>query len=237
MDYTLAILTHGRSRTLDATLRSFMTKVKPSPTRIIVHCDGGSDVQVPVLMGAERFIDSEQRGFCEATRRLWRWAGYPAKDVPEFTFWLEHDFIFLRPVDLAEIAYVLTEDKTLSQMSLMRNAVSREEIAAGGLFDLRGDDYERTATWFDRFKGDPGDLATAHDMYEREWLRHHAYFTTNPSLMRTEFMTWNQWPQDALPECEGRFGIDLVKRGFTFGVWGSGEPWVDHVGRRDGSGY
>jgi hypothetical protein len=225
MDYTLAVLTHGGSRTLDATLRSFIDKVKPHPARIIVYADGPvttwhSPMPPHTLVVAER-----QRGFCHATGRLWHWASDPDVEATEFTFWLEHDFVFLRPVDLADLATVLSDDKTLAQMQLMRTPVSREEIAAGGLFESRPDQYE------------PILAVHATSPEGPRWLRHRSYFTTNPSLMRTEFMTWNQWPDDGEPSCEGRFSIDLLQRGFSYGVWGSGEPWVEHTGRRDGFGY
>jgi hypothetical protein len=31
--------------------------------------------------------------------------------------------------------------------------------------------------------------------------------------------------------------MDLRELGFDFAVWGSGEPWVEHVGVRTGFGY
>ena len=62
-------------------------------------------------------------------------------------------------------------------------------------------------------------------------------FTTNPSLMRRQFMAENPWPAEYDQRCEGLFGIDLRERGYSFGAWGSGEPWVRHLGRRDRSGW
>jgi len=227
MDYTLAVLTHGRSRTLDATLRSFTDKVRPHPVRTILLHDGPRqrDIQAHGLTTEQRF-DSKQRGFCAATRKLWHWAGDPSDEATEFTFWLEHDFIFLRPVNLEPMAEVIAANKGLCQMQLMRGPVSIEEVNAGGLYQMREDDYTQM---------DSTPLTDEADA--RRWLQHTAYFTTNPSLMRTEWMMWNKWPDDDEPACEGRFSIGLVERGFYFGVWGSGEPWVDHVGHRDGFGY
>lgn len=227
MDYALAILTHGDSRYLNQTYESFIDKVKPRPSRILVYCDGPGEPDAwRRAAGAEHYFDSEQRGFCKATGRLWRWTS--ETDQP-YVFYLEHDFVFLRPVDLTELAYVLDDDAGLAQMQLMRTPVNAEEIAAGGLFESRRADYT-PRTW------EP--LTSEYDPEKnRSWLEHRAYFTTNPSLMGTEFMAANPWPDDDQPECEGRFGIDLVERGYRFGVWGSGEPWCEHIGVRTGIGY
>jgi hypothetical protein len=50
-------------------------------------------------------------------------------------------------------------------------------------------------------------------------------------------MLENPWPADVAAECEGRFGFELVERGYEFGYWGNGERWVDHIGVRTGKGY
>jgi hypothetical protein len=227
MDYTLAVLTHGTAPRLDSVLNSFVDKVKPTPERVIVYVDGANPPNCGVRNGWSFRTSGRQEGFCKATRDLWRWASEPA-DATEFVFWLEHDFTFLRPVDLHDLAVPLRDPK-LAQMQLMRNAVSVEEVAAGGLYEMRREEYE---TKFIGMGWD--DLAEAP---ERRWLLHRSYFTTNPSLMRTAWMAENPWPDDNEPFCEGRFGIDLVERGFHFGVWGYGEPWVQHIGQRTGFGY
>jgi hypothetical protein len=227
LDYTLAVLTHGPGRTIYQVLASFQDKVTPRPSRIAVHCDGPRQAPVRALdLLAEQSFDSEQRGFCRATGRLWKWA---SDGETEFVFWLEHDFVFLRPVDLEPLAATLRADPTVAQMQLMRTPVAQAEIAAGGLFEMRRDDYT-PRMWVPEppITNVPGDVCI--------WQSHRSYFTTNPSLMRSEFMALNPWPDDDAGQCEGRFSIDLVKRGFSFGVWGSGEPWVQHIGRRDGSG-
>jgi hypothetical protein len=68
-------------------------------------------------------------------------------------------------------------------------------------------------------------------------LRHRSFFSTNPSLLRRDFMVENPWPADGEPFCEGRFGLELVQKGYSFGIWGDGDIWVDHIGRREGFGY
>lgn len=227
IDYTLAVLTHGDAAPLGRTLHSFFDKVKPEPERTVIHWDG--PVGAPLWWaGAADDVDvsAQQRGFCRATQQLWRLA---SEASTEFVFWLEHDFRFLRPVSLEYLAGPLREDPTLAQMQLMRNAVSREEILAGGLFEMRRDDY-LPRTWM------PDAVMTSADDL-LPWQQHSAYFTTNPSLMRTAWMAEHPWVDDDEPFCEGRFSISLVERGFHYGVWGNGEPWVQHHGRRTGFGY
>jgi hypothetical protein len=227
IDYTLAVLTHGQGIPLGHTLMSLLDKVRPKPTRTLVYRDGPVGRMPNVELPAEVDMSAEQRGFCRSTQHLWQWA---SRADTEFVFWLEHDFRFLRPVDLTDLAVPLLGDPMLAQMQLMRNAVSVEEIAAGGLYEMRRADYERVAAVVDT----PG--AFGSDSV-RTWLRHRSYFTTNPSLMRTAWMAENPWPDDDEPHCEGRFSIDLVQRGFSYGVWGSGEAWVEHIGHRTGFGY
>ena len=193
--YTLAVLTHGTGPTLTESLESFNACVSPAPDEFVLHRDPGD-------------------GFCVATHALWDKAILAGND---YVFWLEHDFVILRPVDLNQLAAVLNSDPRLSQVALMRDAVSEPEKKAGGLFESR-----QGATRWDR----------------EEWgyTQTDYVLTTNPSLMRTQFMAANPWP-DYPAECEGRFGIDLRERGFVAGVWGDGSPWVRHIGIRDGHGY
>jgi hypothetical protein len=108
----------------------------------------------------------------------------------------------------------------------MRNAVNEDEKKAGGLFEHRRDDYMQRVLR----RGRQGQMRNV------PWLSHLSYFTTNPSLMRTEFMRERAWPEYEV-ECEGRFGIDLRQAGFYFAAMGEGEPWCEHVGQRTGFGY
>lgn len=220
MNYLLVVLTHGESSTLTPALASFAENVSPRPARAVIWRDGQGDLfpAVPPL-GCDLSLHGtwEQRGFCAATRSAWELA---IEGRHEYVFWLEHDFVFLRPVNLEEVAAVLDSIPTLAQVALMRNAVNEEERAAGGLYELRRDQYREQY-----FRG------------STPWLAHEAYFTTNPSLMRRDFMETHAWPSWERPECEGSFGFWLRQQGISFGAWGNGEPWVEHVGVRDGFGY
>lgn len=196
MDYTLAVLTHGSSDTLAESLASFDEMISPAPADRILH------------------HDTESHGFCRATSALWEKALQVGN---EYVFWLEHDFVFMRPLDLRELATVLDATDRLSQIALMRDAVNAIEKKAGGLFESRNgpERWER---------------------YEWGYAQGDYVMTTNPSLMKFAFMSANPWP-DYESECEGKFGIDLHERGFVGGVWGDGSPWVKHIGVRTGHSY
>lgn len=218
MRYRLAVLTHGDATTLGHTLFSFDAKVRPAPQETVLVIDG------PTPAGMAEVADEEERfsliqsldpqeGFCGATARLWDLAG---RVETEFVFWLEADFIFEREVDLTEMAEVL-ENPNLAQIALLRGPVNNDERQHGGVVHHH---RARGATF------------TEHET----WLEHTSYFTTNPSLMTIGFMRENPWPSYPA-QCEGRFGIDLHARGYRFGIFGDGEPWVEHIGVRSGFGY
>ena len=202
MNYRLAVLTHAQHDERPA-IQAFLAHVEPQPAVIEVFRD-----------------IAPQRGFCAATARLWRMC---ASAPQEWIVWLEHDFRLCRPVHLRDLAAVMDERPWLFQMALMRDAYSTEEHAAGGLFELRRDDFAPRAH-----------VRGTNDM--RPWLQM-PWFTTNPSLMRRQFMADHPFPDDGQEHCEGRFGIALAEQGYTFGTWGSGEVWCNHVGVRDGSGH
>jgi hypothetical protein len=219
LEYRLAVLTHGRGSTLDETIDAFYRHARPAPSSAFLFVDDSwpsrrEELRRQVIrMGANKTESFHARGFCAATGTLWRWASQPG---PDYVVWLEHDHVLERPVDLAAIAVALDSDPRLAQIALMRDPVNPGEVAAGGLFELREgrERWERHAWGF----------------------VHRDYFTTNVSMMRREFMERNPWPRYP-SECEGRFGLDLVERGYRFGVWGDGSPWTRHIGIRTGMGY
>ncbi len=220
MKYALAVLTHGPARTLPATLASFRENVSPAPAKVTVFSDGPSVQLEPILHdtgfpGARIVHSRDQLGFCAATSMLWTLV-QDARDV-DYVFWLEHDFTFTRPVDLTGPAALLEAEPGIAQVAFVRQAVNDVERTAGGLIESR-----------------PGQFV-AHDEPE-PWLEHRSYYTTNPSLMRIVFMRQHPLRFDDKPYCEGRYGIDLIQRGFRFAAWGNGEVWVNHTGYRDGFG-
>lgn len=228
--YRLAVLTHGDAPTLDRTIESFAAMVTPRPVDLVCVVDGEGGRLPPIepLGPWGGMVLNEQRGFCGATSVLWDSA---SKHGPDFVVWLENDFEFLKPVNLAELATVLRAEPQMAQMSLMRGAVNPLERRAGGLYALHRREYQPMTTHA------ANDWLGALSLYNLQWLEHHMYLTTNPSLMTTAFMRENPWPSGYDENCEGRFSHDLMARGYRFGVWGNGEQWIDHIGERTGFGY
>lgn len=224
MKYALALLTHGdNAEVLGRTIQAFEQYVSPPPVVSFLYQDGPSSLPPFLPYPLISSPVDEQRGYCIATAALWSMVANSEEDF-DYVFWLENDFEIFETIDLCPMAEQLDMDSDLVQMSLMRDAVSPAEIAAGGLFESRPGQYEQQWT---------------NSPYRAEaypWLRHHSYLTTNPSLMTRAFMLENPWPAYKR-ECEGLFGIDLVAAGRYFGVWGSGEPMCRHIGTRTGHGY
>jgi hypothetical protein len=231
LSYLLVVLTHGDGVTLEACLDSFREYVHPLPDRVVILRDGPgwSHVAAWASPFACVQIAPDQVGFCRATAAAWRYGS--ECDLP-YVFHLEHDFVVHRPVDLRELALVLNSDPMLAQMALCRDAASDRERAAGGLVESRPGAFIERETCIT----DPSDASPQPGFWEAPWLEHRSYLTTNPSLMRREFMQRNPWP-DYPSECEGRFGMDLVERGYRFGLWGDGSVYCRHIGVRSGIGY
>lgn len=217
MRYLLAVLTHddgSQGETLAATIESFDQHVQPPPVARLVVQDGPCALPPVAPYPWECLTLPRQTGFCEASTRMWE-AAARTRGV-DYVFWLEHDFVFKRHVDLTGLAVALDENPQLAQMSLVRDSVNGFERAQGGVIAKhkgRGDEF------VDRGR----------------WLEHTAYFTTTPNLMTRLFMVENEMPPG--PECEGKLGIELRGQAFTFGAWGDGTPWVTHTGVRTGKGY
>jgi hypothetical protein len=167
-------------------------------------------------VGWHRFSNEwSSKGFCAATRAAWEHARWPGV---EWVFWLEHDFLFKQYVDLRELAAVMEAREHLKQMALMREPVGAE-IEHGGFVPMHPGAY------VGRAEGDA------------RWLETQRNWTTNPSLFPRSFAVENDWPTEA--QCEGHFGFQVRERepDATFGLWGEGEPWVEHIGVRTGHGY
>ncbi len=213
MEYVLAVLSHGEpeSPTVAATLDSFVERVRPAPAMTVYYHDGPGYGYCGQPDGAKWYRTSpKQLGFCRAVEELWHEALKAATtEEIDYVFWLEHDFRFERDVDLEQLARELGRRDTIAQMSLMRQPMSHE---LAGIVPV-GDRH-----------------------YRDGWFEHGRYFTTNPSLMHVDVMLDVPFRGDE-PQCEGMHGIKLREHGYTFGVWGHGEPWVTHFGERNGKGY
>ncbi len=206
------MLTNGRD-CLRETLEAVKRYARPSPADLVLFDDSFFAREPDRLNTLPwRVIRSpESLGFCRATQELWTLASEPG---PDYVFWIEDDILLRRPVLIEAMADVLAVHPKIAQMGLMRQPVNDREIAAGGVFELYREHYKE----------------------QSGWLESTTNFSTGCFLARRQFMVDHPWP-DYDDSCEGRFSIDLLHRGFKFGVWGSGEPWVKHVGIRSGWGY
>lgn len=161
-------------------------------------------------------------GFAGAIAEGWRAAiGRGAK----YVFHLEADFVFKRPVELDAMRELLELRPELAQVALKRQAWNDREKAAGGLVEADADDFTERA-----------ELSGGR---VHVWTEHQRFFTTNPSLYRTE-LCHRGWPQRR--NSEGNFTLDLLrdKPDTRFAFWGSkfDTPAVEHIGvERAGHGY
>ncbi len=222
MRYRLIVLTHGgdaQTPMLRDTLGSFEELVTPQPSEKWLIEDG--DRKGWEFPGFKRVSTGEEgpHGYCAACEVGWEIAAEPGVD---FVYWLEYDFLHERPVNLMLLAWVLLKHSEVAQMSLMRQEWNEVEVTAGGVVKASPDRFIPKRT--DGARGG-----------RHSWLEQGIYWTTNPSLFRRGVAEEVEWPTEE--RCEGRMTIALRRRGYSFGVWGSGESWVRHVGERTGHGY
>lgn len=219
MRYHLIVITHGDRAPLSATLASFWKMVTPAPKEMILVWDGcdleEADVDEEARDWDDVIYSRPQVGFCETIGSAWEEAGQMDCD---FVFWLEHDFDFLRRVDLSQLGQRLSDSEgILTQMSLLREPANSTEIRAGGLPRVQPSEWSRFSAG------------------EECWMTQRLYWTTNPSLIPAQVFEEFSWPDG--PECEGLLTHEMRDAGRAFGVWGDGEPWIRHTGTRDGFGY
>jgi glycosyltransferase involved in cell wall biosynthesis len=219
------VFTDGRTNLLRRTLASFETQVSGQIVERWIYDDSGDRrVREAIARNHPEFSlinhpSGERQGFAGAIRTAWD--ALRSESIADYVFHLEDDFTFNRPVNLDDFENILTKRPNLAQIALLRQAWNPDEIEAGGLIEMRPDEY-----------------VTHLDGDGRCWLEHDLFFTTNPSLYRRSLIEMFDWP--AGPESEGRFGLELRKHGFRFAYWGSkdDEPAVHHIGsHRAGSLY
>lgn len=216
-DGVLAVfVSNRRTDYLPAALESFRRVTGPI-TRVVVVDDSGDLDHHAWLRLHHPDIDliatNGKAGFDGVYRRIWEAiAGY---GLP-WAFVVEEDFTFDRDVDLSSMQRVMNDRPHLVQMALRRQAWSRPELAAGGIIEMAPDRYEDHPTH----------------------LEHREFFTTNPTLLRRDFVTHNPWPRGAGSEL--RFAREVFRNeSLRSGYWGArtDDPWIIHHGERTGSGY
>jgi hypothetical protein len=221
----LIVFTDGRTNLLRKTIASFNEQVQGNVTERWIYDDSGNDkVRDGIRKNHPDFqlIESgtgTREGFAGAVRL--GWGALRNFSDAKYVFHLEDDFLFNRPIILADMINILDKRSSLAQVSLMRQAWSSAEKEAGGVIAQN-----------------PHDFALHLDEEDREWLEQSLYFTTNPSLYHRSLIERFDWPD--MEGSEGRFTIRVREVGYNFGVMGDrdDEPWVTHIGNtRAGASY
>lgn len=217
----LLVMTDGRD-TIHETIASASLRMKGSITHRIIHDDSGSEHhrdKLGALYPDYEIIGGPRSGFGGAISRAW---AHITEAVHEsWVFHLEDDFTFNRHINIDAMVEVLTHNRHVAQMALRRQPWNESERAAGGIVEEHPEDF------VDYQDGN------------QQWLEHRRFFTTNPSLYRSDLCA-RGWPQEDYSE--GKFGIRLLQDHpeTTFGYWGSRQSgeWVHHIGtERIGTGY
>ena len=207
-------LTTGDRDTLPAALASADANLRGPIGRRLVCVDGpAGGIAIPDGWDAVSLGDSRQ-GYPAAVAAA---KDYAIGSGQPWIFWLEDDFTFDQPVDLAAMAAIMARTPRLAQLSLKRQPWYDYEVAAGGIIE-----------------------AHPYRFWQRDgFVEHRDYWTMNPMLTRREVLAMNGWPQGSYSE--KHFGENLFARTDYFaGILGkmNDPPRVTHHGQeRVGHGY
>ncbi len=207
----------GRDAERAATIASFRQRVNGYRLRGVVQVDDRAHGLG--FAGAIEAGWSALRSRVQSARRQ----GMPTPW--EYVFHLEEDWEFLRDVDLRDPAHVLALDPSVAQVALTREPVNDTEAAKGGVVASWPGEYEQC-------------VAPSRDgSRDVPYLRHHLFFTTNPSLYRSVLPECETWPQE--PRSEDAITAYLRERGQRFAYLGARDDpvYLRHPGERRGTGY
>lgn len=218
----LVVMTDGRTDYLRQCLATIDHLTGPI-TELWVHDDTGDDAYRAQLLaempGFQPLHEGRRRGFGGAIRRTWE--QLLVRSQADLVFHIEQDFVFIRPVDLVAMTQLLMDEPMLAQVALRRQPWwAPSELEAGGV-------VEANPTAFTDMVDDRGNA----------WLRHQAFFTTNPGLYRRS-LCHRGWPPGRVSE--SKFGLRLFADGYSCAYWGARDSgiWVEHIGHeRVGNGY
>lgn len=134
----------------------------------------------------------------------------------DYVFHAEEDFLFLRPVSVAQMCRTIEYNTHLSQLVLKRGPWSPEERSAGGIMEMYPDDYFDMAGW----------------------VEHRRIFSLNPCV-------YPAWVARSIRPLVTDAGVEqqitdrMLADGYVFGFWGArgDAPMVEHVGEHRGQGW
>jgi hypothetical protein len=231
MRYLLTVLTNGRPEYLGRSLAAFAEHVTPKPTEVYVYDDSAPDHTLgPTPETVQAFIDAdlaplpsgvrlgsaEKRiGMCAAHARCWEAA---AKSDLDWVFHIEDDQRILCPIDLLDLADLLTSFDHLVQMTLMRTPWGAE-VEYGGYVPQSPDWYH--------WKEQP--VYGGYCQTQR-WFETTRNWATSPTLFSTALA--REFPWSPEPGCETEIGprILAARPDARFGIYGGGECHAAHIG-------
>lgn len=218
-DQTLLIcLTTGVRPTLERTILSVEEKLAGPVGRKLVCVDSlsfrrGRQVS-EMCPGWDVELLGPSRGFANAVQGA---VEHAIGSGQRWVFWLEDDFVFEEPVDLAALQAVMEANEGLAQVALMRQPWYPPELRAGSV----------VGSW-------PRERFEQRDGY----VEHRAYWTMNPMLTSRSVLASRPWPSGR--DSELLFGRKMLRNGHRAGIWGALEdpPRVKHIGEvQAGHGY
>ncbi len=202
-----------RSEYLRQALASLAKHVSGPIVKRVIYSDWGPAIRPELeaiarehgfyLVGPDRHV-----GYGTAMQSLWRYLDTRANG--SYIFSVEDDFLYERDVDLEPMIDTLIDHPELRQVALLRDAYYPRELEAGGVLES---------------------LPTPVELQNHRpfpFVTHRDHFTANPSLFRRSLVK-TPWPGGS--SSERHFG-DVVLRDpdARFAYWGSGEPWIRHIG-------
>jgi GT2 family glycosyltransferase len=209
--------TDGRTDLLAQAIDSAIENLPPFTPWILVD-DSGSEAAEEFYPRFARVVSHfERRGLAASVNDGW---GVAATDGVDYLFHLEDDFTFNGPPDIEGMAALLDADPDLAQVSLKRQPVNGEEIAAGGFIEANSDAYRETTPLL------PGAPV---------WTEHREFYTLN-SHLSPRWVFEQGWPAGNEAEQTARLNEDPDNR---FAIWGAkfDPPAVTHLGTSRMAGW
>jgi N-terminal domain of galactosyltransferase len=208
----LVCLTNGKRDTLAPTLASAEEMLSGPIGRRVICNDSGRPLDFD---GWDDVPIGRRSGYTRATKAALNIAvgsGQP------WVFFLEDDFTFNEPIDLAHMQHLMEREPNLIQLSLKRQAWYPNEREAGGIIEAKPQ-----AFW-----------------QEAGYVAHRDYWAQNPMLCRRSFLAEHDWPLVAGSERAFAHQIFRRNRDYVAGIYGRIEdpPRCTHTGQvRAGAGY
>lgn len=211
----LIVLTTGKRETLTATIASAEESLRGPVGRKLI-CVDGSSKSVRTLAHQFPSWDVERVQGGDYARATAAAIDRAVGSGQPWLFWLEDDFTFNEPVDLAAMQAIVDREG-LAQLSLMRQPWYQPEVEAGGVVAVSPNDFAQ----------------------RDGWIEHRAYWTMNPMLTRRSTLAAHQWPKGRSSEL--RFARSVfADPGARAGILGAIDdpPRVEHIGMvQAGRGY